>query len=285
MERSTNSVYVVEPSGRHTHTFILLHGLGSNGEKFGMHFLNTATNKQGVKLVDMLPFVRFIFPTAKRRRSSAFRRAQLTQWFDIASLQDPALRQEKQCQGLSESAAEILDLINKEAGSIPWGRIILGGLSQGCAMSLSILLSLDHPLGGFVGMSGWLPFQKDLAQVAADADEDDLFSLADGATTIPQHPITRVLEFERDLLSLQPQTESTEWKTALATPVFLGHGGADEKVGPHLGEAAAQTLKSVGFQITWRLYPELGHWYQIPDEIEDICSFLRDQAQVPVDAY
>src|SRR5882757_1624688 len=94
--------FIIEPSsGRHTHSFILLHGLGSNGEKFGSELLETGicSISNGKKLTEILPDAKFIFPTSQRRRSSAFSRARLTQWFDIASLDDPSYRSYTQIQG------------------------------------------------------------------------------------------------------------------------------------------------------------------------------------------
>jgi predicted esterase len=64
-------VFVAEPTTEHTHTIILLHGLGSNGEKLGKEFLDTGVDSSGRKLTELFPNVRFVFPTAKRRRASA----------------------------------------------------------------------------------------------------------------------------------------------------------------------------------------------------------------------
>ncbi|KAJ6784643.1 hypothetical protein PWT90_04499 [Aphanocladium album] len=78
-----SQLFVVEPTAAHTHTIILLHGLGSTGEKFGSELLDTGISSSGHKLTELLPYVRFVFPTSKRRRSKAFGRSMLTQWFDI----------------------------------------------------------------------------------------------------------------------------------------------------------------------------------------------------------
>ena len=64
-------------------------------------------------------------------------------------------------------------------------------------------------------------------------------------------------------------------QTCLITPVLLCHGEEDEKIKLDLGEKAAHTLSSLGMQISWKIYPGLGHWYKIPDEIDDILEFLR----------
>ncbi|KAI1101059.1 hypothetical protein F4804DRAFT_335665 [Jackrogersella minutella] len=63
--------------------------------------------------------------------------------------------------------------------------------------------------------------------------------------------------------------------TAQFTPIFLGHGDADEKKPPRFGKAAMQTMEAAGYDVVWKLYQGLGHWYKIPDEIDDIVDFIH----------
>jgi predicted esterase len=63
----------------------------------------------------------------------------ITQWFDIVKLDEPSYRQESQLQGLAESAAEVMTVITNELEHVPRENLIIGGLSQGCAMSLAVL--------------------------------------------------------------------------------------------------------------------------------------------------
>ncbi|PSS00991.1 hypothetical protein BD289DRAFT_450079 [Coniella lustricola] len=65
--------------------------------------------------------------------------------------------------------------------------IVVGGLSQGCAVALHVLLNLGEPvpLAAFVEMSGWLPFAETLNSVAAknideEDDEDGFFGTNNG---------------------------------------------------------------------------------------------------------
>lgn len=288
--RSASGPFTIEPSSRHTHSVILLHGLGSNGEKFGKEFLETGVCSNGKKLTETLPGARFVFPTSKRRRSSAFRRAMLTQWFDIASLDDPSYRSHTQLQGLEDSSREILDLIDQESRKVPRENIILGGLSQGCAMALVCLLAIDFSIGGFVGMSGWLPFRNEIGELvkAGDdgdseddsfgSDDDNPFASSDCDEPEAQDPVVKVLRHVRELLSLSSLGSPTRTESAILTPVFLGHGDADEKINPSLGEDASQILSSIGFQVDWKSYIGQGHWYKIPDEIDDIVEFIRTKA-------
>lgn len=66
----------------------------------------------------------------------------------------------------------------------------------------------------------------------------------------------------------------------LETPVFLAHGKADEKIKSTFGENVRMALEALGMDVEWKLYPELGHWYKEPDEIDDILAFLNSKANV-----
>ncbi|RYP54742.1 hypothetical protein DL768_000566 [Monosporascus sp. mg162] len=183
--RNDQARYIVKPTATHTHKIFLLHGLTSNGEKFRRELLETRTTLAGRTPPQTAARRSLLFPTAKRRRSSAFKRAILTQWFDIVRLPDPAYRQETQLQGLAESALKVSELLRLEMASISPQNIILGGVSRGCVMALSLLLALGHPLGGYIGMCGYLPFQKDIEDAVRDEsnagiDEDDPFAAEDG---------------------------------------------------------------------------------------------------------
>ncbi|KAI6093906.1 acyl-protein thioesterase [Hypoxylon rubiginosum] len=275
---SQKPIFVVEPTSTHSYSIILLHGLSSKGESFGTELLETGVTSTGKKLPQLLPGARWIFPTAKRRRSTTFGRAMLTQWFDVVRLPDPEYRRETQLQGLSESVLEIRELIHQEMSKVPPEHIIIGGLSQGCAMSLSVLLSLEHRLGGFIGMSGYLPFKSDIeyAVETTEMDGDDPFATGDGdSNDEPADPEVKAMVFERDLLCLDPLPHPTRETTASRTPVFLGHGNMDEKKPVKQGEAAARAMRAAGYKVQWKSYADLGHWYKIPDEIDDIVNFIQ----------
>ncbi|KAF4984138.1 hypothetical protein FZEAL_605 [Fusarium zealandicum] len=287
--RVASTPFVVEPISNHTHSLILLHGLGSNGFKFGAELLDSGKTSDGKTLTELFPGARFIFPTAKRRRSSAFRRAMLTQWFDIASLEDPSHRSHTQLQGLEQSSREILALIEHEVENVPRENIIIGGISQGCAMAFSCLLALGSPIGGFIGMSGWLPFATEIDELLNIGDElngsdEDLFSDNENSFESSEDDersvdaIVKVHQHARELLALQT-TEDQASKDLFSTPIFLGHGEADPKVNPALGEEACRILRSVGFEVSWKCYEGLGHWYKIPDEIDDIVEFIEKKTQ------
>lgn len=286
-EAASSRPFTVDPSsGVHTHTLILLHGLGSNGHRFGTELLETGVTSSGRRLTSLLPGARFVFPTSRRRRSTAFRRAMLTQWFDITRLDDPSHRRDRQLGGLEESAHELLDIVTAELKLVVPEKLVIGGLSQGCAMSLALIMCLDQPIGGYIGMSGFLAYASDLESAVAedqdddDDDDDNPFSTSDDdATRDAQHPTIQVQSFTRDLLALDPLVSPNPSKetTAWGTPIFLGHGSADEKVPCSLGRDAARVMAAAGYQVTWRCYEGQGHWYKVPDEMDDICAFIDSQ--------
>ena len=275
---------IILPTTAHTHTFILLHGLGSNGEKFGQEFVDSATSPDDTRMTELFPGMKFVFPAAKKRRSTAFKRAMINQWFDIPSLEDPSKRQDLQPEGLAESAAYILSLLIQEMDEVRPENIILGGLSQGCAMALFVLLSLDFPLGGFVSMSGWLPFRKDIDEVICSTDgigEEDVggFSFGREEDEVEEIVSVQAANLVRNVLSMDQIAveRSNASPLCLRTPVFLGHGDSDEKVNCKLGKEAARTLLALEMDVTWKSYNDFGHWYKVPDEIDDILAFLNSK--------
>jgi lysophospholipase-2 len=90
----------------------------------------------------------------------------MSQWFDMWSVEDSEERKELQVEGLKESIAMILDAIKSEASLVPTDHIILGGISQGCATAIRALFHGGIPLGGFIGLCSWLPFQEEVEGIA-----------------------------------------------------------------------------------------------------------------------
>ncbi|PLB51485.1 alpha/beta-hydrolase [Aspergillus steynii IBT 23096] len=282
-------------SNQHTHTFILLHGRGSNAEQFGSVFL------ESTDIARRLPTVKFIFPTAKKRRSTVLKRIPIRQWFDNYSLKNPNTRTELQVDGLEETNRFLRTLVDDEARLFKesnsttedvYSRIVIGGLSQGCAASIFGLLGgFSGRLGGFVGMSGWLPFESEIVESwnldVEDDGQDDNDPFAHDDEDDGEIPaFIRALNHVRDVLDLPPlQHEggtSLEDVVHLQTPIFLGHGSADPKVSVNLGHRMGCVLSDYfGMDVTWKSYEDFGHWYKVPDEIDDVVNFLKEKVEVP----
>lgn len=277
--------FLVNAQGPHTHSCILLHGRGSDEERFGLEFLASRMS-DGKILQECFPGTKFIFPTAKKRRSSILKRMRINHWFDNYSLEDPSQREHLQEEGLRETTAFIHGIIREEIAVVGARNILLGGLSQGCASSVYALLTFEDTLGGFIGMSGWMPLQhrvnEILNPVNSDESEDisfefqsgdngELQGVAENSDSIP----TKVVNFLRESLSMD--TFGADNLKCLRAPVFMGHGEADEKVSCALGESLKSTLCTLGMNVEWKTYPDFGHWYKVPEEIDVIRSFLENK--------
>lgn len=90
--------------------------------------------------------------------------------YDIANLNDLADRSEDEA-GIMRSQKVFHDLIKEEINSgIPSERIVLGGFSQGGAMSLMAGITNPTKLGGIFGLSCYLLLQGKLRDlVPADS--------------------------------------------------------------------------------------------------------------------
>jgi lysophospholipase-2 len=75
----------------------------------------------------------------------------------MASVQRPWEDAEMQKDGLEESAEWLVRMVEEECGEVGWRNVIVGGISQGCAMGVYIILTRGMEVGGFVGLSGWWP--------------------------------------------------------------------------------------------------------------------------------
>jgi predicted esterase len=169
---------IIAPLSTHQSTLILLHGKGSNGPKFGYEFIAAQTST-GSTLPQLFPNTKFIFPTAKKRRAAALNRATIHQWFDHFSIAEGKgkVREEMQIEGLRETGEFIRRLIEQEVKLVGNRKVVLGGLSQGCAAGLFVMLGLageeEGYLGGFIGMSGWLPFRSSLEEILSNKNVED----------------------------------------------------------------------------------------------------------------
>lgn len=291
MKQKAPDPLIIPPTSLHTHTFILLHGRGSNAQRFA--FDTSVPDKLGIlvsksssghTLPRLFPGMKFILPTAPQRRCTAMKRTMMNIWFNTSSFDDPSEREELQPQGLRENAAFISQIIRAEARTLgTLSKVFLGGLSQGCAMALHVLLSFEAEgegegkgLGGFVGMSGWLPFYGAIsAIIAGEDDEVDENPFAeegeDGRNE--ENVAVKVTRFVRTELMDLPECQE-EALASRRTPVFYGHGDRDTTVDIQHGRNILAVLKALDYNISCKVYEGQGHWYKVPEEIDSIAEFI-----------
>lgn len=91
-------------------------------------------------------------------------------WFDLKSLDPSGPEDEK---GIEKSKAVVDKLIEDEIkNGIEPSRIVLGGFSQGGALSLYTMLTNKHKIGGLVALSCWLPLHKKFPGSAVAENRD-----------------------------------------------------------------------------------------------------------------
>ena len=147
-------------------------------------------------------------------------------------------------------------------------KVFLGGFGMGAAMALYALLTHrgrgQGRLGGFVGLSGWLPLRGSMEtwyegyeDHERDDHVDELNNLLRGEIGMPQID-EYILQFKE-------------------TPVFLSHGRMDDEISIELARDAAHTLCNLGLDVTLKECSGLGHGWRTGDEMDDITSFLSTQ--------
>uniref|UniRef100_A0A8C4L3M9 palmitoyl-protein hydrolase n=1 Tax=Equus asinus asinus TaxID=83772 RepID=A0A8C4L3M9_EQUAS len=146
----------VSGAERETAAVIFLHGLGDTGHSWA-DALSTIR----------LPHVKYICPHAPRIPVTLNMKMVMPSWFDLMGLSPDAPEDEA---GIKKAAENIKALIEHEMkNGIPANRIVLGGFSQGGALSLYTALTCPHPLAGIVALSCWLPLHRAFPQVTAPA--------------------------------------------------------------------------------------------------------------------
>ncbi|RDI77901.1 hypothetical protein Vi05172_g12141 [Venturia inaequalis] len=237
--------HTIEPTQGHSHTFIFLHGRDSTASEFAPEFFESQASDDRT-FPQIFPSIKWVFPTAKNLMSERFG-IEMSQWFDMWSTEDPEERDDISLAGLSDSVVFLLDLIGREVEILGNSkRVVLGGISQGCATAIHALFnSRVGALGGFVGLCSWLPTKSTLR------DARELLGI--GASDI---------------------TTSQATRDPLRTPVFLAHSLADPVINIKYGEKLQRSLRDLGMTVEWKTYDNAEHWITEPQGVDDIVAFL-----------
>ena len=298
---------IVAPSGdKHTHTFIFLHGREDFGSYMAKDLFDNKSS-DGRTLAEIFPSIRWVFPAAKLRYSekrayelsiSSFAKAaeggqMISQWFDVWDVRDPELKKELSIPGLQESIKFVLGIIKDEARRAPLERIILGGVSQGCATAILTLLSSRLDLGGFIGWCGWLPFQRDIENLSRTCINDKseisrhiqtILQISTNENVIPGASSKDVetdtksegeFAITRKEIDTVLSSQDAGYQSVIKTSVFLAHSKDDETVPFKLGDDLRQIVKRLGFGVTWEKYENGGNWIHEEHGVDEMSSFLQ----------
>ena len=259
------TTHIVAPTATaHTHTIIFLHGKGSDTVEFADEFFESQASDDRT-FPEIFPSFRWVFPQSKTRMSTRFD-SEESQWFDIWAVENPSEKEEIQKEGLLESIADILDIIRHEASIVSPTRIFLAGISQGCAVAIHALLCGNIQLGGFIGLSSWLPFPQIIPNIAHNTNY--LESMG---------KVFEYSGFEYQLPNSLSEIACNDQSLPIDTPILLTHSKDDNVVPIANGRELRDTLSAIpgGFSITWKEYEDGGHWINEPRGVDDIVSFIQ----------
>ena len=128
---------------------IFLHGLGADGFDFKDIFTKPQFNK-----------IRFILPHAPYQPVTINQGYEMRAWYDLYDL---SFENDEDELGMERSSLSINKLIEDQISfGIPSEKIIIGGFSQGAAMSFYLGLKYPKKLGGIAALSGYLPLKDKL---------------------------------------------------------------------------------------------------------------------------
>jgi predicted esterase len=293
--------FVHVPSASHTHTttLIFLHGTSQKGRELASIFLPfpipssplTTTSSHATKtLPEFLPNTKFVFPTGAPKKTTVFGGSETNSWFDIHTFADRTIGEDDQIPGLSESIAYLRNVVEKEVDIFvqrgvergeAWKRIVVAGFSSGAALTALGILSgeweIGGVIGGYVGMSGWLPFRIKIERVLdaakAGARMSSAKSLVRGILGFDE------LEKQKEgaPVGLEKERQGSEpgGPKEGRTKILLTHGEMDVKMRYEWGVQMRDTMERIGFDFQFKSYPELDHWV-CGEEIIDVVEFLEE---------
>ena len=246
----------IEPSAPHSHTVIFLHGRGDTARTFA-ESLRYSQTSGSLSLFECFPSFRWVFPQSQLRDcvSTGEKRSQ---WFDIWNVTNFSEREQHQATGLKESVPGIQRILAREAALLGgrWDHVVLAGISQGAATGVHTLLNLSVPpamqgqqpprrLGAFLGFSCRMPFPG------------------------------RTLADTRSILFLNGAPKGNDNVLLQNTPILLEHCVDDPLVLVGNGRGLRDSLRGFGAQVTWKEYPNGGHWFNAPTGIDEAVEFLN----------
>lgn len=144
-----------------TSAIIFFHGLGDSGKGWSWF-------PELVKASKIIPdageHINYVFPNAPEIPVTVNGGMRMPAWFDIYAFGNPSARQDtegflKACESVKGFVKEQMETYN-----IPADKIILGGFSQGAAITYAALATMDIKIGGAIILSGFIPIKEEIAK-------------------------------------------------------------------------------------------------------------------------
>ncbi|KDN36822.1 hypothetical protein RSAG8_10604, partial [Rhizoctonia solani AG-8 WAC10335] len=139
---------VVPPRAPHTATIIFLHGLSDSGDDL---------KDIAIRLASQFPYVKLVLPHAPFKPITINGGLEMPAWFDLYAMPTVDANLNEDEEGVLKSSALVKELVEVEnAAGIPNERIVIGGFSQGAALSLVHGLTSQDKYAGLAVLSGRL---------------------------------------------------------------------------------------------------------------------------------
>ena len=157
--------------------------------------------------------MKVVCPTASKMPVTLNSGFQMPSWFDLLSL-DPAGREDE--AGIKRAAQLVDQIIEEEVkAGVSADRIMIGGFSQGGALSLYTALHTQHRLAGVVALSCWFPLHKQISGVSqTNRDIPFLQAHGDCDPVVPYKWGQMTSQLLREIL---PKHEFKTYKVTLVT--------------------------------------------------------------------
>ncbi|CAE6454649.1 unnamed protein product [Rhizoctonia solani] len=168
---------IVPSRAPHTATIVFSHGLGDTGDGW---------KPVATMLASQFPYVKWVLPHAPVRPITINGGYKMPGWFDLYSLGKTEDKEDE--EGILKSSALIKELVDAEnAAGIPNERIVIGGFSQGAALSLVHGLTSEKKYAGLAILSGWFPMRNRLQSMLSPSASSTQIFWGHGTsdTTVP----------------------------------------------------------------------------------------------------
>lgn len=175
--------------------------------------------------------IKWILPHAPSIPVTANFGATMPGWFDIRSFDFSTGEDE---DGMLRTVSYIDRLISAEVDSgIDPGRVVVGGFSQGAAMSLLCGLTNERKLGGVVCLSGWLALKNKIqAMCSSHASSTSIFWGHGTADPLVKFTLGKdSVDFLKNTLGL-PEASDASGATSLKGITFKPYDGLQHGAGP-----------------------------------------------------
>ena len=167
---------------------------------------------------------KFIFPNAPQIPITVNMNMRMPGWYDITSFDELASRSEDE-PGILRSQKLFHALIAAEVSSgIPSDRIVLGGFSQGGAMSLLAGITAPTKLGGIFGLSCYLLLREKLQALVPEGSPNK-----DTPVFMGHGDADPTVKYEWGQLTARTLGE-WGWKVDFRTYRGLPHSAAPEEI-------------------------------------------------------